>query len=134
MEYSAGAIIFRTIETERKFLIVQSLWHRTWGFPKGHLENHETTLQAAHREVFEETGLRPNFLSQFKTSLTYPVASGQDKLVTLFLAQFDEQQVPIWQPEEIVDGKWVDLKTAKDLLSRPALFNCLQEANNFLDF
>lgn len=133
MEYSAGAIIYRKINNKRKFLIVQSLWHRTWGFPKGHLQGDETNLQAAHREVFEETGLKPDFLSKFKTSLIYPVASGQDKTVTLFLAQFDENQTPTWQPEEIVDGKWVDLEVAEKMLSRPALVDCLKKANNFLN-
>lgn len=133
MEYSAGAIIYRKIEDECKFLLVQSLWHKTWGFPKGHLENDETNLQAAHREVFEETGLRPNFLTKFETSLVYPVESGQDKTVTLFLAKMDESQKPSWQPEEIVAGRWVDFSAAAGMLSRPALVRCLKEAVEYLN-
>jgi 8-oxo-dGTP pyrophosphatase MutT (NUDIX family) len=37
-------------------LLVQSLWGH-WSFPKWHLESQETPLQAARREVFEETGI-----------------------------------------------------------------------------
>ena len=42
---------------EQEFLLVQ---HQAghWGFPKGHLEPGETPVQAAGRELAEETGLR----------------------------------------------------------------------------
>ena len=54
-EYSAGGIIGRG----GKILLVQvrNLEGKiVWTFPKGHLENKETWLQAALREVEEETG------------------------------------------------------------------------------
>lgn len=56
MEYSAGAVIYRKRNDELEYLIIQSIINRNWGFPKGHLENNETTEQAARREVFEEVG------------------------------------------------------------------------------
>lgn len=60
-EISAGIIIYRKTEEGPKFLI---LYHGRgyWNFPKGKIENEERSLQAAIREVKEETGLIRNDL------------------------------------------------------------------------
>ncbi len=43
-----------------------------WGFPKGHLENTESALEAAEREIRKETGIiatvDDRFLRRFKLS------------------------------------------------------------------
>ena len=51
-EKSCGCII---IEDKKVLLIKQT--NGIWGFPKGHVEENETELQTAEREVKEETGL-----------------------------------------------------------------------------
>src|SRR5579884_1991535 len=55
---SAGAIILREVEGELRIALAQ---HRrsakTWTLPKGHVDAGESLEQAAHREVYEETGL-----------------------------------------------------------------------------
>ena len=51
-EKSCGCII---IEDKKVLLIKQT--NGVWGFPKGHVEENETELQTAEREVKEETGL-----------------------------------------------------------------------------
>ncbi len=56
-EYAAGGIV----ERNGKILLVQIInlqGEIVWTFPKGHLEKSETPLQAALREVEEETGWR----------------------------------------------------------------------------
>ncbi|MGH7561573.1 MAG: NUDIX hydrolase [Gemmatimonadales bacterium] len=56
-EVSAGGIVFRRDEggVTRWLLIKDS--YDNWGFPKGHLEDGESPLEAARRETAEETGL-----------------------------------------------------------------------------
>ena len=57
-EVSAGGIVFRRFPdpgTHRFLLIRDSYGH--WGFPKGHLEDAESPVEAAARETTEETGL-----------------------------------------------------------------------------
>jgi len=42
---------------EVRYLVIRDSYEN-WGFPKGHLERGEPPLDAARREVAEETGLR----------------------------------------------------------------------------
>jgi 8-oxo-dGTP pyrophosphatase MutT (NUDIX family) len=51
--FSAGGIVVR----DGKVLVTQHSKHKGWDFPKGHLEQGETSEQAALREVAEETGV-----------------------------------------------------------------------------
>lgn len=55
-EVSAGGVVVRQVEGTHLFLVIRDSY-RNWGFPKGHLEKEETPVQAALREVQEETGL-----------------------------------------------------------------------------
>jgi 8-oxo-dGTP pyrophosphatase MutT (NUDIX family) len=55
-ERSAGGVIFRRAEGGPLYLIIRDSY-RNWGFPKGHVEDGESEVDAARREVREETGL-----------------------------------------------------------------------------
>ena len=48
--------MFRRAETGARYLLILDA-NKNWGFPKGHLDGRETPLEAARREVTEETGL-----------------------------------------------------------------------------
>ena len=61
VDFAAGGIVL----INKKVLLVKNRLREEykknyssgfWGFPKGHLEEGETPLKAAEREVFEETG------------------------------------------------------------------------------
>ena len=57
-ETSAGGVVFRRAPGgEVHYLIIRDSYEN-WGFPKGHLEPGEPALDAARREVAEETGLQ----------------------------------------------------------------------------
>jgi len=55
-ERSAGGVIFRRAPEGPLFLVIRDSY-RNWGFPKGHVEAGESEVEAARREVGEETGL-----------------------------------------------------------------------------
>ncbi len=55
-ETSAGGIIFRPADAGPQYLLILD-GNGNWGFPKGHLVPGETSLEAARREIAEETGL-----------------------------------------------------------------------------
>lgn len=56
IETSSGGVVFRRNSHEEKFLLIRDPYGN-WGLPKGHLEGGETPVEAALREVAEETGL-----------------------------------------------------------------------------
>jgi len=55
-EHSAGGVIFRRTPEGVRWLVIRDSY-RNWGFPKGHVEDGESEVDAARREVGEETGL-----------------------------------------------------------------------------
>jgi 8-oxo-dGTP pyrophosphatase MutT (NUDIX family) len=56
IETSSGGVVFRRADDRDLFLLIRDPYGN-WGLPKGHLEGGETPVEAAVREVAEETGL-----------------------------------------------------------------------------
>lgn len=56
VETSSGGVVFRRDPEGVHFLLIRDPY-QNWGLPKGHLEEDESPLDAALREVAEETGL-----------------------------------------------------------------------------
>ena len=97
METSCGAIVYTRQEEKILFVLVQEK-SGSYSFPKGHMEDNETELETARREIFEETGLRPKFRDGFYETDTYDLKEkpGTRKRVVYFLAEFEnEKMVPM---------------------------------------
>ena len=56
-EKSCGAIVLSPDNTNRKVLLIKHENGGHWAFPKGHVEEGETEVETALREIKEETGL-----------------------------------------------------------------------------
>lgn len=112
-EHSYGIVPLKKKGDDWNVLIVQ-LHAGHWGFPKGHPDPHETPLETAQRELFEETGLTISKLLTDQTleeSYFFKVKGDLiHKKVTYFIAQV-HGQVKIME-EEIRDYKWVPLSEA----------------------
>lgn len=143
-EHSAGAIIWRKRNNQLQYLLIQSQPYKqfksAWAFSKGHLEKDETAQDAAKREIFEEVGLKPKFNFDFNESYTYSVTPDIQKTVTLFLAEYlDDQNIKL-QESEIRQAKWFTYEEAQELLkaqnydefSFTDLIKILADANNYL--
>jgi ADP-ribose pyrophosphatase YjhB (NUDIX family) len=94
-----------------------------YGFPKGHAEPEDATpLDAAKRELLEETGVIPAnllfdpFTAFFESSYTNP-RTGKQKVVCVWAAEIDDSYEVIIQPEEIASYRFVDIDQVKDVLS-----------------
>ena len=55
-ERSAGIVVVQCVAGRYSYLLLRA--YRYWDFPKGRIEQDETPLAAARREVTEETGLQ----------------------------------------------------------------------------
>lgn len=104
------------VSPENTVLLVKGRRSGKWSFPKGHIEAEETTLECALRELYEETGLKPDQ----KPIGSYKLSVGQ-----YFIFEFKEIETAVRDHNEIEEAEWVHF----DKLSR---MNCNVDVNNFL--
>ena len=84
---SAGIVLVRREESEWKFLFLRAF--RNWDFPKGIVESGEDPVDAAKREVAEETGITDVC---FRWGLIYRETepySGGRKIARYYIAETD---------------------------------------------
>jgi 8-oxo-dGTP pyrophosphatase MutT (NUDIX family) len=116
-ERSAGVIPFRREgDQDVLYLVLHSATVRNprakWEFPKGGVEQGESTRQTAAREFQEETGLRNwTFVEGFERSLSYTyIRRGRKviKTVVYYLVEVNEPSLPTRSEEHVEDphGHW----------------------------
>lgn len=132
---SAGVIIFFESDGQRQYLLLHYVAGH-WGFPKGKLEPKETLLDAALRELHEETGLQGTIIDGFKESFgyqfnQYPDGALAEKTVYLFIGQVDHKQVIL--SDEHLDHQWLSYNEAMDLLTYDNAKKVLAKAESFLN-
>ena len=110
-EKSCGAVIFRRAEDGWNVLLIRHTKGRHISFPKGHVEPGETESQTAEREILEETGLRVKVDRRFRAENRYNIRPDTQKLVVIFAAQTDQQEITP-QPEEIAEAFWLPVEAA----------------------
>ena len=130
-ERSCGAVVYRIIHDELRFLLIKNHRSSHWGFPKGHMEKGETPEQTAAREVLEETGIHIRIVPDFSYKSEYTIQGKVEKSVILFLAGTRDVQTII-QREEIDDYIWLNFDRAVGLLRFDNDKMILTKAKDFL--
>ena len=112
-EKSCGAIIFYCVENEPRFLIVKyKKEHDYWGLVKGHIEENETEINTAVREIKEETGISDlKFIDCFRETERYSPKEDVIKEVVYFLAETKNNNVWL-DKDELIDYKWLTVEEA----------------------
>ena len=133
-EKSAGAIVFRTENNIRYYLLLHyppanEGKRGQWGFAKGHVEENEDEEETVRREVAEETGITSlQFEPLFRESISYSFKRDNGmvpKEVVFFLAKTNHKEVRlssehvgfVWLPYESA-AKKLTYKNAKDILKK----------------
>ena len=99
-ERSAGAVVYVATPEGPEYLLLR-YGGGNWGFPKGHVEAGETDVQAAQREVAEETGIpiaSQRLLEGFEDDTDYRFRRGHtlvEKDVRFYLIEAQTREVKI---------------------------------------
>ncbi|MCA1318307.1 NUDIX domain-containing protein [Bacillus tianshenii] len=129
-ETSCGVIIYQG-KPDIRYLVVKSKANGHWGFPKGHMKEDETEIDAARREVKEETGLDVVIQEDFKISMEYKISETAKKEVILFLGTPTSTSVTI-QESEIAMYRWATYTDALKLFVYENQKQILKQAHEFL--
>ncbi|MBQ8861177.1 MAG: NUDIX domain-containing protein [Clostridia bacterium] len=132
-EKSCGAVVFTRDNASIKYVIIESK-EGIFGFPKGHVEKNETELETARREILEETGLKVEFLENFRAEDAYPFQrKGETRMkqVVYFLAEFSGQ-VPVAQESELNNIHLMDFESALSSFQFETAKRVLTAAHKYL--
>lgn len=121
-DQSFGVIPIHTENGATRYLLVHQMKGH-WGFPKGHADPGESAIQAATRELAEETGVTacrvmesPEFIERY--TIVKKKGKRIDKTVTFFIGHVDDPAVTP-QPEEVQDYAWLTADEARERLTFP---------------
>ena len=84
--WAAGGVVHRHRDSGTEYLLVHRPRYDDWSLPKGKLNRGEPFLEAALREVSEETGIRPGAVLPIG-SVGYDTPEGHPKVVRWWLME-----------------------------------------------
>ena len=116
-EKSCGALIFRKSDNGTEMLLIKNRRGGHWAFPKGHVEEGESEVQTALREVKEETGLSVKLVDGFKEQVQYNPSPFIQKKVVYFMGLADKDDEVVRQEEEVSEAKWISLQKVHHMLT-----------------
>ena len=118
LEETCGAIIFHKFNDGYKVLLINFIPDNEsiWGFPKGHIENNETEIQTAIREVKEEVGLDIKINYKFRESAYYSFKPGMTKKAVYYCAESSSTTTTL-QKDEVEKTEWLNFEEAYNHLT-----------------
>ena len=117
----------------REYLLLDYGHH--WDYPKGHVERGETDLQAARRELLEETGLAAVAIDpEFSRRIHYFYRDRKSKLVNKSVVFFlgKVEQTPVKLSHEHVACEFLPYEPALKRLTYASARDLLRQAETHL--
>jgi len=112
---AAGAVLWRYSEKKIEIALVHRPRYDDWSLPKGKVEEKESHIACAYREVLEETGYTPVFGPEIGQA-TYNVEEGK-KVVRYWSARATDAPIAPIDKNEIDEVLWLEIKDAKKKLT-----------------
>ncbi|HMD32793.1 MAG TPA: NUDIX domain-containing protein [Candidatus Acidoferrales bacterium] len=117
--HSAGGVV---TNPDGKVLVV-SQRGKTWSLPKGHIDRGEHALDAAKREIYEESGIsKLEFVRELGTYERYRIGLDRDddhsekKVITMFLFRTRQMELKPIDPKH-PEARWVEKGKVARLLT-----------------
>ena len=116
-EFSAGGVVLRRFRG-RPFLVAVRPRPDVLALPKGHPDEGESMVEAATREVREETGLAAELIEKLGDVRYWYALEGERvfKVVSFYLFHYRSGSVRD-HDHEVLSAEWLPLEEAPDLLS-----------------
>lgn len=132
-EHSAGGVVFKKVTGQTLILVARHSGHHGWVFPKGWIEEGETKMETALREVKEETGLVCEIVQPLTEVTYFYQLHGEriKKTVSYFLMNFISGDIKDhdWEMEEV---EWLPQEKVLDKLTYQSDKKVFQEALKYL--
>jgi len=134
-EFSAGGVLVRGREVA---VIVPTRraadGSRVLALPKGHADGEETAIEAASREVREETGLTGSPVCELGESRYWYRRGGRTigKTVAFYLFEYESGDVAD-HDDEVEEVRWVGLEEARRTLTYDGERKVVERAIAYLD-
>ena len=126
-EKSCGCII---IEDGKVLLVKQTQGH--WGFPKGHVEENETEVETANREVKEETNIDVEVEENKRYTMEYITNKGKSKEVVYFIAKQIGGEIKK-HDFEINEIEWITFNEAFKVITHDNAKNLFRKVLNDIE-
>jgi 8-oxo-dGTP pyrophosphatase MutT (NUDIX family) len=117
-EFSAGGVVLRAFRRKPFLAAIRTKSGRVLALPKGHIEPGESAMEAARREVREETGLEAEALGKLDDVSYWYSRDGERvfKNVAFYLFSYRSGSLDD-HDEEVDSAEWVPLEEAPERLS-----------------
>ncbi|MGD8744532.1 MAG: NUDIX domain-containing protein [Candidatus Woesebacteria bacterium] len=119
---SAGGVV---LNKKGEVLVVDQKG-TSWSLPKGHVEDGEKKLEAAKREIYEESGITDlEFVKEFESYQRYRIpdsGKGEDRseVKTIYMFLFRTRQEKLKPVDNHnPQAKWLDRKEVANKLTHP---------------
>jgi 8-oxo-dGTP pyrophosphatase MutT (NUDIX family) len=118
---SAGGVVL----SGQGLVLVVNQNGTSWSLPKGHIDPGESALEAANREILEESGIsRLKLISELGSYQRFKIGldGGEDKSemknIAMFLFETDQEDLHPLDPEN-PEARWVKKEEVANLLTHP---------------
>jgi bis(5'-nucleosidyl)-tetraphosphatase len=131
-EKSCGVVVFREVFGRRYYLLLH-YEEGHWDFPKGHVEEGESEIATALRELEEETGIKDAALVLFRERIEYFYTRKGKKMhkeVYFFLARTVVSEVEL--SDEHIGFEWLAYDEALGRLTYQNAKDVLMKAEKAL--
>jgi len=127
---SSGGVVFRRADSQIFYLLLGFKRRNIWCLPKGLIELGETEIEAATREVREETGVSDLKLVDKIGTIRYQFGYREkrfDKTVHFFLFETNQVETTVGTEHDVY--AWLPFEKAIETMSYPSERDTLERAN-----